>query len=195
MTSGREVGEGGAERKAPMTGSIAASSPPALRSRRGTACVTRALGAFVVAAVLAVTPAAWGATPRTTLNDVEDEVMCVACNVPLNIAEAPQADRERAEIRRLIAQGLTKEQIKQRLKAIYGPNVLALPESSGFNLAAYLVPVALVVAMLAIVATVAVRWRRRDGDAPARADAPAAAPPLDPADERRLDDDLARSGL
>jgi cytochrome c-type biogenesis protein CcmH/NrfF len=150
---------------------------------------------WAAAALTAAAPAAWAAAPRTTLNDVEDEVMCVACNVPLNIAEAPQADRERAEIRRLIAQGLTKEQIKQRLKAIYGPNVIALPESSGFNLAAYLVPIALVAAMVAAVAVLATRWRRRDADErPPPAD-PSGAPPLDAADERRLEDDLARSGL
>jgi cytochrome c-type biogenesis protein CcmH len=158
--------------------------------------MTRVLLAGAVAVALAVTaPTAWAAAPRTTLNDVEDEVMCVACNVPLNIAEAPQADRERAEIRRLVAQGLTKEQVKQRLEAIYGPNVLALPSSSGFNLAAYLVPVALVAAMLAAAGFAVARWRRRTpGEAPGSRDA-GDVPPLDPAEERRLEDDLARSGL
>lgn len=152
--------------------------------------------ALVAAATLA--PSAPAASPRTTLNDVEDEVMCVSCNVPLNIAESPQADRERAEIRRLIAQGLTKEQVKQRLKDTYGPNVIALPRAKGFDLAAYLVPIALVAAMLAALAVLVPRWRGRPRREAAAAGAPAAgdtAPALDPADERRLDEDLARSGL
>jgi cytochrome c-type biogenesis protein CcmH len=157
--------------------------------------VTRAVVAWILLALVVASPAAWAAAPRTTLNDVEDEVMCVACNVALNIAEAPQAERERAEIRRLIDQGLTKEQIKQRLKAIYGPNVLALPSSEGFNLAAYLVPIGLVGAMLTVVGLVAARWRRGGPDDGAPASDAQAAPALDPADERRLDDDLARSGF
>ena len=42
--------------------------------------------------------------PRTTLGDVEDEVMCPICGTPLGLAtDAPQADRERAYIERLIA--------------------------------------------------------------------------------------------
>ena len=29
--------------------------------------------------------------PQASFNDIEDEVMCVTCNVPLNVAESPQA--------------------------------------------------------------------------------------------------------
>ena len=43
--------------------------------------------------------------PKTTLGDIEDEVMCPVCGTPLGLAsEAPQAQRERAYIERLIAQ-------------------------------------------------------------------------------------------
>ena len=45
-------------------------------------------------------------TPRTSLNDVEDEVMCVVCGVPLNIAESPAGrPRARATSEPLIAAG------------------------------------------------------------------------------------------
>src|SRR4029078_1069562 len=81
--------------------------------------------------------------------DVEEEVMCVSCNVALNVAESPQADAERKYIRELIAKGDDKEQVKRALVAVYGNNVLALPKSEGINWAAYLVPIALV-ATLAI---------------------------------------------
>jgi cytochrome c-type biogenesis protein CcmH/NrfF len=70
--------------------------------------------------LLALAPgAALAAQPRASFNDVEDEVMCDTCNVPLNIAESARADQERAEIRRLIARGLTKQQILAELKATY----------------------------------------------------------------------------
>jgi cytochrome c-type biogenesis protein CcmH len=141
--------------------------------------------ACLALAVLA--PAAGAVKPRTTLNDVEDEVMCPTCGTPLNLAtDAPLANDERALIRRLIAQGYTKDQIKHRLVQEFGPNVLALPKSSGFDLFAYLVPIALAVAGLLAIAVLALRWRRRR-PAPA-ADA---VPELDSAESRRLDSELA----
>ena len=67
--------------------------------------------------------------------------MCPVCGVTLELAtESPQAIQERDFIRKLIAQGLTKDEIKDRLVAEFGPEVLAEPGDSGFDLAAWLVP-------------------------------------------------------
>src|SRR3982075_2139429 len=113
-------------------------------------------------AVLAIAPAAGAVTPRPTLNDVEDEVMCPTCGTPLNLAtDAPLAKDERAMIRRLIAQGETKDQIKHRLVQEVGPDVLALPRARGFDLSVFLVPIVLAVAGLLAIAVLALRWRRR----------------------------------
>jgi cytochrome c-type biogenesis protein CcmH len=141
---------------------------------------------LLTTAVLASPAAAFGAPARTTLPDVEDEVMCPVCGTPLNLAQAPQADRERAFIRDLIARGATKEQVKRRLVEQYGPHVLATPPPRGFDLAAYLVPVLLGAAALALAAAALVRWR---GRGPAE---PRAATAISSADARRLDADLAR---
>lgn len=70
------------------------------------------------------------AAPRASLVDVEDEVMCATCKIPLNIAESPQATRERDLIRRLIDRGLDKRQIKAALVAEYANDVLALPAAT-----------------------------------------------------------------
>ncbi len=126
------------------------------------------------------------AGPRTTLPDVEDEVMCPVCGTPLNQAQAPQADRQRAFVRRLIAQGATKEEIKRRLAEQYGPEVLALPRSRGFDAAAYWVPVGLGAVALLLLAFAALRWRGRRGSELSIGDR------LSPAEARRLDEDLAR---
>lgn len=147
--------------------------------------------AVLLAALLSATALAapaGAAEPRTSLPDVEDEVMCVLCNVPLNVADEPQADRQRVLIRRLVAQGLTKDQIKERLVAEYGRQVLAMPEDDGFGIAAYAVPLAIVLAMLAAAALIVPRWRRRDRDVQASP----AAPQASDAELRRLDEDLAR---
>ena len=66
--------------------------------------------------------------PKTTLGDVEDEVMCPVCGTPLGLAtEAPQAQRERAYIQRLIDACRSKDEIKRALVAQFGDCVLALP--------------------------------------------------------------------
>jgi cytochrome c-type biogenesis protein CcmH len=145
-------------------------------------------------ALLALAPAALGAQPRASFNDVEDEVMCDTCNVPLNIAESDRADQERAAIRKLIARGLTKQQILDELERTYGPAILAKPQDSGFSLAVWWVPVAVVVGLVALLAALLPRWRRRGrggggDDGPART---GRLPALSAADERRLDEDLAR---
>jgi cytochrome c-type biogenesis protein CcmH/NrfF len=132
-----------------------------------------------------------GPVVRTSLPDVEDEVMCVLCGTALNISESAQADLERRFIRQQIAAGKTKEQVKQALVAEYGQQVLAMPKGGGFNTAAWLVPAALVAALLAALALIVPRWRRRTRSA-ADVPAPAATPVLSAADARRLEEDIAR---
>ena len=119
---------------------------------------------------------------------IERQVMCVTCKIPLNVAQSPQADRERAFIQSLIDKGLSERQIKRTLVAQYGPTVLALPSAHGFDLAAYLVPLVVLVALLGVAALLLVRWRRR-GSEPAPA---SSQEELSKADAARLQADLAR---
>ena len=131
--------------------------------------------------------------PKTTLPDVEDEVMCPICGTALNLSGAPQADRERAFIRRQIAAGKTKDEIKDELVAEYGTQVLAEPPKSGFDLTAWLVPGAAIMLAAVAIGLGLRRWRRaaRDAGGPP----PGGGPPLDPAEAERLDADLARYDL
>lgn len=146
--------------------------------------------AAVLLAALAVTgPAAAAPPPRVSLPDLESEVMCVLCKIPLSVADAPEADAERRFISTLIARGETKEQIKRALVAQYGEAVLSAPKAKGFGLAAYLVPLLAILAAAGSLAFLWPRWRRT---ARARDESPAAAAsPLAAADARRLDEDLA----
>jgi cytochrome c-type biogenesis protein CcmH/NrfF len=151
----------------------------------------RALVAIVALLALALPAAASAATcPKTTLGDVENEVMCKVCGVPLALAtDAPQAQRERDLIQRLVAECKTKGQIKQRMVAEYGSDVLSLPGDSGFDLAAYLVPGFALLFGGAAVAVAASRWRRgRGGRRP-----PASGP--EGGTTARLDADIDRYDL
>lgn len=147
---------------------------------------------LVAAALLLATAApALAAGPRASLADIEDEVMCVSCNVSLNVAESPQADATRREIERLIARGYTKQQIKDQLVTEYGSRVLALPSTKGFNLAVYLVPILVALGLIGLVAFLIPHWRRRAKD-DAGEDASAEEPSLTDADARRLATELDR---
>lgn len=154
--------------------------------------MTKPVLTLTVALTLAATvmPISAGAiAPETSLPVIERQVMCVTCKIPLNVAESPQADRERALIRRLIAEGKSEAQVKNALVGQYGPAVLGLPASKGFDLAAYLVPVAVVLALLALLALLLPSWRRHSR---ASATAAPSAPKLSEGEAARLDADLKR---
>ncbi len=134
--------------------------------------------------------AAADVTPRASLPVIERQVMCVTCKIALDVAQSPQADLERAYIQGLINQGEDEAEIKRSLVAQYGPTVLGLPSTHGFDLAAYLVPVAVVLALVTTVLLLLPSWRRhaRTRDAAATTSSTA----LSPADAARLESDLAR---
>ena len=155
----------------------------------------RRLAALLAAALVLAFPAAVLAQecPQTTLADVEDEVMCPVCGVPLELAtEAPQANAQRAFIQEQISQCKSKEEIKDALVAQFGRSVLSLPEDEGFDLAAYLVPILVFVGGAGGIAFAATRWRRAR---PAAAPEPSAVAPPDPEDAKRLEEDMRRSGV
>jgi cytochrome c-type biogenesis protein CcmH/NrfF len=160
--------------------------------------------ATALALVLALAgPAAAAACPRTSVTDVEDEVMCPVCGTSLGTSgDAPLAAQERRLIGRLVAQCRTKDQIKDALVAEYGEEVLAVPKAEGFGLATYLVPGLAFLAALAGVVLAALRWRRsrpaREAAAAGAGAAPGAGPPaaaLPAADAARLQADLDRYDL
>jgi cytochrome c-type biogenesis protein CcmH len=152
--------------------------------------------ALLLFSVALVVPAAATAAecPKTSLSAVEAEVMCPVCGTPLGLAtEAPQANRQRALIQRLVDRCKSKEEIEQVLVAEYGEDVLALPEADGFDAAAYVVP-ALAVLLAALGVGLAVRRWRRDGDGPGGRPATAGGAPSE-ASEKRLSSDLERYDL
>jgi cytochrome c-type biogenesis protein CcmH len=132
---------------------------------------TVATGALLAAAAIALlAPAAVAQTcPRTTLGDIEDEVMCPICGTPLGLAqEAPQAQQQRAFIEEQIADCRSKEEIKSALVAQFGEGVLALPgdESGDDDLGdvlVYAVPALAILAALGGIALAVVRWRGAAG--------------------------------
>jgi cytochrome c-type biogenesis protein CcmH len=147
------------------------------------------LVAVLALGVLAPTAAA---EQQASLTEIEKQVMCPVCGTLLQLAESPQAQREKAFIKRLIEEGKSEEQIKDALVAEYGEEVLALPPDSGFSLSAYLVPI--VAFLIAVVALALGIWRWRRAGGPKDGGTPRAAGPSGE-DADRLDADLARYDL
>jgi cytochrome c-type biogenesis protein CcmH len=155
--------------------------------------MSRRCAAALTAALLCLAPAtsALAATcPRTSLPDVEDEVMCLVCGVPLALADAPQAQRERVFITRMVRQCRSKDEIESALVAQYGPRVLALPKASGFRLAAYVVPALVAACAVAGLGLAAARRRRQSRASPR--DERVRGPALDPLQAARIDAELER---
>ncbi len=159
------------------------------RARRAL-LTTLALAAALAGLVLPTYAAAAGL--RTELNEIEAEVMCPVCGTLLELAESPQATREKAFIEKLIKQGQDKEEVKEALVAQYGDAVLAEPKGSGFSLSAYVVPIVAFVVAIVLLAFAVWRWRRAAGSRQQRR------PEVEgPSEEERarLDADLARYDL
>jgi cytochrome c-type biogenesis protein CcmH len=141
---------------------------------------------------LALAPGAWAAIkPRASLTDIENDVMCTVCREPLAVANSLEADQERDYIRGLIAQGLTKQQIERDLVAQYGLAVLGKPPAHGFNLTIYILPPAILVLGIGILAVTLPRWRRRTRAAAEAARLRDPMPALDPAQASRLEQELS----
>jgi len=146
--------------------------------------VIRLLAAGLVA--LALAGSALAADPPRQA-DLEAEIVCPTCKTTLDQSSSPIAARMKSYIRARIAAGDSAAQIKAQLVDQFGPAVLAEPPKRGFDLLAWLLPLAALGLGIVVVGALAWTWsRRRDTDV----DPPDAE--LDPDLERRVDEELAR---
>ena len=146
---------------------------------------------------LALAAPVFASEQRPTLDELENEVNCPTCKTTLALSNAPAADRIREYIRERIAAGDTKSEIKSALVAEFGTGILAAPPKEGFNLLAWVLPLAgigLAAALVGLIVWRAARSGRRPGSAPSDASSNGHRP-LDPEAERRLDEELARFDL
>jgi cytochrome c-type biogenesis protein CcmH len=150
--------------------------------------ILRTAAALVAALVLAAPAAAACTQPKTSLSYMEGQIMCPTCHTTLAQSDAPAALRIEALISKRIDQCWTADQIRTELVQNFGAGILAAPPRKGFDLVAWWLPIAGVIAGAALLAFGVWRWSRRsDGEPP-----PGDAGRLDPESERRLDDALAR---
>ena len=143
-----------------------------------------------IAALVLAAPAA-ASEQRPTLGELESELICPTCNTTLEQSDSPIARDMRRFISARIAAGDSKSEIKDKLVAQFGRSVLAAPPREGFDLIAWVLPLAGLGVGAAAVAFLAWRWSRER--VPADADQEELGPrsQVEPDLERRLEEELA----
>jgi len=118
----------------------------------------------VVALALALAPAALASEQHPSQAELEGELVCPTCHTTLDQSNAPVALRMKQFIRRRIAAGDSKGEIKEQLVSQFGKGVLAAPEQKGFDLLAWVLPIAGLLAGGAVLTLLLWRWTRRPED-------------------------------
>jgi cytochrome c-type biogenesis protein CcmH/NrfF len=123
---------------------------------------------------------------------VEAGLVCTTCHEPLDESSSPLAQQMKAFIRVKLAAGWTEKQIDDHFVGELGPQVLATPRTSGFDLLAWLLPFAAIVFGAAAVGVGARAWLRNRDEADRRTSAAGTPEPaLSPSLELRVDQELA----
>ncbi len=131
-----------------------------------------------------------GGTPKPTQAALESALVCTTCHEPLDESSSPLALQMKKQIREQIAAGRTTAQIKAYFVAELGPQVLAVPTKSGFNLLAWLLPFAAIILGAAAVGFGARAWLKNRDDADSATPAEGG-PKLSSKQELRVDQELA----
>lgn len=119
---------------------------------------------LVLVFALSVVPSALANEQHPTQSELEGELVCPTCHTTLDQSNAPIALRMKQFVRTRIAAGDTKSEIKAQLVAQFGKGVLAAPERKGFDLLAWVLPIAGLLAGGAVLTVLAWRWTRRPED-------------------------------
>ncbi|MDX6547245.1 MAG: cytochrome c-type biosis protein CcmH [Gaiellales bacterium] len=143
--------------------------------------ITLSLSLLASSPARAASPATW------SVADLENEVMCTVCHLPLNESQSAFADGVRLQIQQKHDLGWSKQRTLDWLVQQYGEEVLAAPPKHGFGLLAWVVPGIVLLGGAGIAAVLAVSW--------SRARRPPPPPPGvsdDAAMDARIDADLER---
>jgi cytochrome c-type biogenesis protein CcmH len=120
---------------------------------------------------------------------LEAKLMAPCCWAQqVSLHQSPAADDIKRNIRRLLAEGKTSQQILDTYVAEYGDRILAEPPARGFSRLIYVAPWVFLAGSVGLVVVV-IRRLRAVSPAPAKAEAAAAAPPNEDESDR-IDEEL-----
>jgi cytochrome c-type biogenesis protein CcmH len=143
-----------------------------------------ALAALVLAA-----PAAAACKHPGSQAYLETRLVCIQCHTTLDESDSTFAVEMKNEIARQIRLCRTNSQIIDSMVAQFGPAVLSTPQTHGFDLIAWVLPIGGILVAAAALAFGARTWSRaRTGESVDSTQTPV----LTAEDERRVDEELAR---
>jgi cytochrome c-type biogenesis protein CcmH len=126
------------------------------------------------------------------VNAVAHELYCPVCeNIPLDVCPTQACAQWRELIRQQLAQGMTKQQIKDYFAKQYGDRVLDQPPLQGLNLLVYILPFTMLLIGAVLVVRVLRSGRNPVSVSPAQL-APAPRSEAEDAYERRLEEELKK---
>ena len=150
--------------------------------RRLVACLAAALAFGLIAPTAALACNGWSEA------DMQTQLMCITCRVPIDQSDSRFAQHVRTYLHQKCVAGWTGSQVKDTLVRQFGEEILAAPPKHGFTLLAWLVPGAALLAGIGVATALALRWSRsRQGPGP-----PSAGGDVDAALGARIDADMAR---
>jgi cytochrome c-type biogenesis protein CcmH len=147
----------------------------------------RLLLAALAALVLAAPAAA--CTKQGSQAYLETRLVCITCHTTLDESDSTFAVEMKTEIARQIGLCRTNSQIIASMVSQFGPAVLSTPQTHGFDLIAWVLPLGGVLLGATALGFGAWRWRavRTSGSSES-----AESSGLDAEDERRVDEELKR---
>jgi cytochrome c-type biogenesis protein CcmH len=120
-----------------------------------------AVGLAALVCALGAPGAAAASESQPTQAELEAELVCPTCKTTLDQSNAPIALRMKRFVAARIAAGDSKSEIKDKLVAQFGRGVLAAPKKEGFDLLAWVVPLAGLVIGAGVLSLLLWRWTRR----------------------------------
>jgi cytochrome c-type biogenesis protein CcmH len=124
------------------------------------------LGVLAAAILILPTLGATGTDNSTRFDKVGHQLMCTcSCGqilVECNHVGCPNSDGMRQELATAVASGATDQQIYDIFIRKYGPTVMAAPLFHGFNILAWILPIAALLVGTLGAALLLNHWRRRN---------------------------------
>jgi cytochrome c-type biogenesis protein CcmH len=145
--------------------------------------------AVVALAALALAAPAAACAPRASQAYLETRLVCIQCHTTLDESSSTFAVEMKTEVARQIKACRTNQQIIDSMVAQFGPAVLSTPQTHGFDLIAWLLPLGGVLLGAAALAFGARRWQA--ARTPASVDSTQSSG-LNAEDDRRVDEELKR---
>ncbi len=93
------------------------------------------------------------------VDEISANLMCqCGCTMVLNTCECGTAEQMRGEIKTMLDQGKSKDDILNFYIGKYGDKVLSAPKAEGFNISAYITPFAVILASALVIGLIVRQW-------------------------------------